>query len=152
MQLAVAIFFLVQVAFSIGTSAIFVNHETMLRVLQAQGTSLPPGTDIDTVVNVSIVFAWIVTLVIAALELVTALGSYLRWRWIFWVALVLLALGSIAAVTNLNTIAHPSTSPVPTWGIAISEVISLAGLALCVWMIVGAIRSGPWATKRPGTS
>ncbi|HKC19240.1 MAG TPA: hypothetical protein VKE27_06360, partial [Candidatus Dormibacteraeota bacterium] len=133
MQLAIAAFFVVEVAFSIITSAIFVNHDTMLRVMQAQGTSLPQGTDINTVVNISIVFAWIATLVIAAIELVTAVGSYLRWRWIFWVALVLLAIGSIGAVTNLNSIAHPQNSPVPIWGLVVGEVFSLAGLGLCVW-------------------
>jgi hypothetical protein len=151
MQLAVAGFFVLETAFSILTSALFINHDSMLRVMQSRGTSLPAGTDIETIINVSIVFAWVVVAVIGVIELVTALGSYLRWRWMFWVALVLLAIGAIGAVTNLSTFANPQSSPVPVWGVAISELLSIASLALFIWLLIGAIRYGPWAMKKPGT-
>ena len=151
MQLGVVAFFVIEVLFSIITSALFINHDSMLKVLQAQGTSIPQGTDINTVVNISIVFAWIVTGIIAAIEVVAAVGSYLQWRWMFWVVLVLLGLGSIGAVTNLNTFAHPQTSPVPTWGVAISELLAIVSLGLFIWMLIGAIRYGPWAMKKPGS-
>jgi hypothetical protein len=151
MQLAVAGFFVLETAFSVLTAALFINHDSMLRVMQAQGTSIPAGTDINTIINVSIVFAWVVVAVIGVIELVTALGSYLRWRWMFWVALVLLAFGAIGAITNLNTFAHPQSSPVPVWGVAISELLSIASLALFIWLLIGAIRYGPWAMKKPGT-
>jgi hypothetical protein len=151
MQLAVAGFFVLETAFSILTSALFINHDSMLRVMQARGTSLPAGTDIETIINVSIVFAWVVVAVIGVIELVTALGSYLGWRWMFWVALVLLAIGAIGAVTNLSTFANPQSSPVPVWGVAISELLSIASLALFIWLLIGAIRYGPWAMKKPGT-
>lgn len=150
MQLAVAAYFVVETVFSILTSALFINHDSMLKVMQAQGTSLPAGTDINAVVSVSVVLAWIVTLVIAAVELLAAAGSYLRWRWMFWMALVLLALAAVGTLTNLNTFAHPQTSPVPTWGIAVSEVLSIVSLGLFLWTLIGAIRYGPWAMKRPG--
>ena len=151
MQLGVVAFFVIEVLFSIITSALFINHDSMLKVLQAQGTSIPQGTDVNTVVSISIVFAWVVTLVIAAIELVAALGSYLRWRWMFWVVLVLLGIGSIGAVTNINTFAHPQTSPVPTWGVAISELLAIGSLGLFLWMLIAAIRYGPWAMKKPGS-
>jgi hypothetical protein len=151
MQLAVAGFFVLETAFSILTSALFINHDSMLRVMQSRGTSLPAGTDSETIINVSIVFAWVVVAVIGVIELVTALGSYLRWRWMFWVALVLLAIGAIGAVTNLSTFANPQSSPVPVWGVAISELLSIASLALFIWLLIGAIRYGPWAMKKPGT-
>jgi hypothetical protein len=150
MQLGVGAYFVVETFFSILTSALFINHDSMLKVMQAQGTSLPAGTDVNTVVSISIALAWIVTLVIAAVELLAAVGSYLRWRWMFWVALVLLALASVGAITNLSTFAHPQTSPVPTWGIAVSEALSIISLGLFVWTLIGAIRYGPWAMKRPG--
>jgi hypothetical protein len=88
--------------------------------------------------------------VLGVIDLVAALGSYLGWRWMFWVALVLLAFGAIGAVTNLNTFAHPQSSPVPTWGVAIGELLSIASLALFIWLLIGAIRFGPWAMKKPG--
>lgn len=150
MQLAAAGFFVVETLFSVLTSALFINHDSMLRVMQAQGTSIPAGTDINTIINVSIVFAWVVVAVIGVIQLVGALGSFLGWRWMFWVVLVLLGIGAIGAVTNLNTFAHPQSSPVPAWGVAISEVLSIASLALFVWLLIGAIRYGPWAMKKPG--
>lgn len=150
MQLAVAGFFVVGTLFSILSSALYINHDSMLRVMQAQGTSVPAGTDINTIVDVSIVFAWVVVAVIGAIELVAALGSFLGWRWMFWVVLVLLGFGALGAVTNLNTFAHPQNSPVPTWGVATSELLSIASLALFIWLLIGAIRYGPWAMKKPG--
>lgn len=150
MQLSVAGFFVVETLFSILTSALFINHDSMLRVLQAQGTSIPAGTDINTIINVSIVFAWVAVGVIGVIELVAALGSYLGWRWMFWVVLVVLALGAIGAVTNIGTFARPQSSPVPTWGVAISEVLSVVSLGLFIWLLIGAIKFGPWAMKKPG--
>ncbi|HET9781088.1 MAG TPA: hypothetical protein VFR33_04845 [Candidatus Dormibacteraeota bacterium] len=150
MQLGAAGYFVVATVFSVLTSALFINHDSMLRVMQAQGTSIPAGTDVNSVVDVSIVLAWIVTGFIGVIELVAALGSFLRWRWMFWVALVLLGIGSIGAVTNLTAFAHPQTSAVPAWGLAVSEVLSIAAVGLFVWMLIGAIRYGPWAMKRPG--
>jgi hypothetical protein len=150
MQLATAGFFAVDALFAVVTSVIYINHDSMLRVLQAQGTSIPQGTDINTVIGISIFFAFAVVIVIAVLELVAALGSYLGWRWMFWAALVLLALGGIGTVTNLGNFAHPNTSPVPTWGLAVNEVFAVASLALFVWLLIGVIRFGPWAMKRPG--
>jgi hypothetical protein len=151
MQLAVAAFFVLETLLSVVTSALFINHDSMLRVLQAQGTSIPPGTDVNTIVNVSLVFAWIVVAVIGVLDLVAALGSFLGWRWMFWVALVLNGLAAIGAATNLRTFANPNSSPVPTWGVAIGEVFSLVSLGLFIWMLIAVIRFGPWAMKRPGT-
>jgi hypothetical protein len=150
MQLAVAGFFVLETLFSILTSALFINHDSMQRVMQAQGTSIPAGTDLNTIISISIVLAWVVVAVLGVIDLVAALGSYLGWRWMFWVALVLLAFGAIGAVTNLNTFAHPQSSPVPTWGVAIGELLSIASLALFIWLLIGAIRFGPWAMKKPG--
>ena len=150
MQLAVAAYFVVTTLFSVLTSALFINHDSMLRVMQAQGTQIPAGTSVDSIVSISIVFAWVVIAIIGVIELVAALGSYLGWRWMFWVVLVLCAFGAIGAVTNLGTFARPQSSPVPTWGVAISEVLSIVGLGLFIWLLIGAIRYGPWAMKKPG--
>ena len=150
MQLAAAGLFIVQAVYSVVVSVIFINHDTMLRVMKAQGTSIPQNTDVDTVINISIFFALAFVIVIAVLELVAALGSYLGWRWMFWVALVLFALGGIGALTNLSTFAHPDTSPLPVGAVAISELFSIASLALFIWLLIGVIRYGPWAMKRPG--
>src|SRR5438270_13509286 len=115
-QLATAAFFVVETLFSVLT-ALSINHDSMLRVIRAQGTSIPAGTDIDTIVTFSVFLAWAVVVVVAVLELVAALGSYLGWRWMFWVALVLFALWVIGGLTNLAYFACPETSPAPTWAV-----------------------------------
>ena len=150
MQLAAAGFFVVEAVYSIVTSAIFINHDTMVRVLQAQN-NLPAGSDVNQIASISLFFAWAFVVVFAILWLVAAVGSYLGWRWMFWVALVLFGLGAIGALTNLANFANPDRTQVPLWGTAISEVFGIASAALFVWLLVGVITRGPWAMKRPGT-
>lgn len=149
-QLGAAALFVVEAVYSVVTSLVFVNHDSMLKALQAQNTQFPSGTDVDTVVNVAIAFAIGVVVVIAICELVAAAGSYLGWRWMFWVALVLFGLGGLGAFTNLGTFARPSTSPIPIGAVAVSELLSVVSLGLFVWMLVGVIKYGPWAMKKPG--
>ena len=149
MQLATAGYFVVTTFFSLVTSAVYINHDTMLRAIRAQGTQIPQGTDVDTLVNFSIAFAITFVIVIAALELLAALGSFLGWRWMFWVALVLFGLDALGALANLGYFARPETSPLPTWTLAVNELFAVAGVGLFVWLLIAAIKFGPWAMKRP---
>jgi hypothetical protein len=68
----------------------------------------------------------------------------------FWVALVLFGLGGLGALTNLPTLFRPDTSPVPLPAILVSELLAILSLAVFVWMLIGVIRFGPWAMKKPG--
>lgn len=129
----------------------FVNHDSVLRSIQAQGTQIPAGTNVDTIVNFSIGIAWAVAIAIGLLELVAALGSYLGWRWMFWGALVLFALGGLGALLNIASLVDSSRASMPLGALAWNELLDLASLAIFVWMLVAVIRYGPWAMKRPGT-
>jgi hypothetical protein len=151
MQLAAAGLFVAEAVYSVIVSLIYVNPTTMRQVMEAQGTSIPQGTDAETVINISVAFALAFVIGIAVCELVAAVGSYLGWRWMFWVALVLFALGGIGALTNIGAFTRPETSPIPLWGVVISEVFAIASLALFVWMLIAVIKFGPWAMKKPGT-
>jgi hypothetical protein len=102
-------------------------------------------------VSFAIFIGWATVVVVSILGLVAALGSYLGWRWMFWVVLVLCGLNGIGAITNLSYFVKPEASPMPTWAIAVDEVFAIAGVALFVWLLIGVIRFGPWAMKRPGT-
>ena len=151
MQLGAAALFIVSGLYSVVTTLVFVNHDSMLKALQAQGTQFPSGTDIDTVVNVSIGFAIGIVILIAIVQIVAAVGSYLGWRWIFWAALVLFGLGGLSGLGNLGTFGHPATSPIPVGAVVVSELLSLVSLGMFVWMLVAAVKFGPWAMKKPGT-
>jgi len=151
MQLAAAAVFGVTAVYSVVSAFVFINHDTMVRVLKAQGSTLPRGMTYDSLADTAIAFAIGSVVFIAVLELIAAVGSFLRWRWLFWAAMVLFGLGAIGTVTNLGYFAKPDTSPVPIAGVAFSELVSLAALAMFVWMLIGVIKFGPWALKRPGS-
>jgi uncharacterized membrane protein len=150
MQLAAAGLFVVEAVYSVVTTLLFVNHDNMLKALNAQGTQIPSGSSVDTVINIAIAGTIGVVVFFAVCQLVGAAGSYLGWRWMFWVALVLFGLGGLGALTNLPTLFRADTSPVPLPGILVSELLSILSLAIFVWMLIGVIKFGPWAMKKPG--
>src|SRR6202171_5393913 len=150
MQLASAALFAFEAVYSVVTSLLFINRNTMLKAIQAQGTQIPSGTSVDTIINIAIGTTIAFVVFFAICQLVGAAGSYLGWRWMFWVALVLFGLGGLGALTNLGTLFRPDTSPIPLPAVLVSELFSIASLALFVWMLIGVIRFGPWAMKKPG--
>jgi len=149
MQLVAAALFVVAAVYSVVTTLLFVNHDTMLRALQAQGAQFPAGTDMDAIVNVSIAVSIGFVICIGILQLIAAVGSYLGWRWMFWAALVLFGLGGLSALGDIGTLMKPSTSPVPIGAVVVSELLALASLGMFVWMLAGAIKFGPWAMRKP---
>jgi hypothetical protein len=151
MQLAAAGVLAVSAVVGVITTLIFYNHDSVLRALHAQGTTIPAGTTEDTVVNITIGFAIAFAIGIGIVELVGAVGSYLGWRWVFWPVLVICGLTAIGALLGLFGFARSSSSPIGIGGLVISELLDLAGAAVFVWMLVGLIKYGPWAMKRPGT-
>jgi hypothetical protein len=151
MQLAAAGLLALSALSGVVMSFAFVNHDSMLRAVHAQGTQIPAGTDIDTIVNAAIALAYGVAIFWAVLYLVAALGSFLRWRWMFWGAFVLLCLGTIGTLINLRSFANSDRSPIPVGGLVVGELIGALGAAVFVWMLVGLVKYGPWAMKKPGT-
>jgi hypothetical protein len=152
MQLAAAALFLLEAVSSVVISLLFVNHDSMLKALQAQGTlNSAQGISVDDLVNFSIAIALGVVIFFAVCELVGAVGSFLGWRWMFWVALVLFGLGGLSGVFgNLPSLAKPATSPIPIGGLIVSELVGVFSLAMFVWMLIGVIKYGPWAMRKPG--
>ncbi len=150
MQLISAGLFAVSAVTSVLGTALFVNHDSMVRALKAQNVQLQPGTTIDDVANIALAFTWGVVIFFTLLEVVAAVGSYLGWRWMFWAALVLFGLSGISAFTNLPTLFNSSRSPVSPSFLVASELFAVLGLAMFVWMIVAVVKYGPWAMKRPG--
>jgi hypothetical protein len=149
MQLSAAALFVLLTISGLVTTFAFVNHDSVLRSIHAQGTQIPAGTDIDTIVNITIGFTYGVAIFFSLLYVVAAVGSYLGWRWVFWAALVINGLGAISAFVNLGSLLNPDRSPVPIGGLIVSEVFAVLSLALFVWMLVAVIKYGPWAMKRP---
>jgi hypothetical protein len=150
MQLISAAIFAASAIAGVAVTLIFVNHDAVLRALQAQGTQVPSGTSMDTVINVTIGVTYGISIFFALLWLVAAVGSYLGWRWVFWAALILFGLSGISALTTIGSLANPDRSIIPASGLIVSEIFDVLGLAMFVWMLIAVIKYGPWAMKRPG--
>src|SRR5207247_10391000 len=98
MQLGAAALFVVAAVYSVVTTLLFVNHDTMLRALQAQGTQFPAGTDMDSSVNVPIAVSISFVICIGIVQLVAPVGSYLGSRSMFCAALLLFGPGGLRAL------------------------------------------------------
>jgi hypothetical protein len=151
MQLGAAAVFLLEAVSSVAIALLFINRDSMLRALQAQGTAVPQGTTIDDIVNISVGISYAFVIFFAVLEVIGAVGSFVGWRWMFWVALVLFGLGGLSNVfSNLGSLVKPASSPVPIGGLVVTEVVGILSLAMFVWMLLGVIKYGPWAMRKPG--
>src|SRR4029077_19956041 len=80
MQLAAAGVLAVSAFVGWSTTLVFYNHDAVVRALHEAGTTIPPNTTEDTVVNITIGAAIALAIGIAIVELVGAVGSYLGWR------------------------------------------------------------------------
>src|SRR5713226_3585734 len=72
MQLAAAAVLALSALSGVFVSFAFVNHDSMLRAVHAQGAQIPAGTDIDTIVNATIALTYGVAIFWAVLYLVAA--------------------------------------------------------------------------------
>jgi hypothetical protein len=149
LQLVAAAYLVLGALYSIITTAVFLNSASIERTLRASGTSLS-GEQVQQAINFSVVTAWIVVGVLAAVSVLLAIGSFLGWRWAFWVTLVWLGLNSVGILSNLNAIVNAQNQPLPVGVVVGSLILSLIALAVFVWCLTAAIRYGPWAMRKPG--
>jgi len=150
MQLAAAGLLALEAVSSVATTLIFTNHDAVKKALTAQGTQIPPNMNEDAYINFVIATAVGFVAFFGLIELIGAVGSYLRWRWIFWAVLVLMALGGLGAILNLAALARRTATSPPIGVTIFQEMLGIGAAAMFVWMLIGAIQYGPWAMKRPG--
>ena len=149
LQLVTAAYLVIGLVYSVVTTALFLTASNMERVLRASNANLG-GDQVSQAVNYSILAAWAVVIVLAVVSLLLAVGSFLGWRWVFWVALVWLALNSVGVLSNLNALANSGTQVEPTAVVVGSLLLSLVALGLFIWFVVALARYGPWAMRKPG--
>jgi hypothetical protein len=150
LRLTVAAYLVVSVIYSLVGAALYLNAASVERAIRASGSQVP-SDQIQQAVQISVVVGWVFVLVLTGVSIVLAVGSYLGWRWAFWVTLVWLGLNSIGVISNAGSLANASSQPQPPAIIAGSLLLSLVALALFIWMLVAAIRYGPWAMRKPGS-
>ena len=149
LQLVTAAYLVLGVLYSMITTALFLNTATIERTVRASGTGLS-GEQVQQAVNFSVGIVWVVVAVLAVISLLLAAGSFLGWRWAFWVTLVWLGLNSVGILSNLNAIVHAENQPLPVGVLVGSLILSAIALAIFAWCLTAAIRYGPWAMRKPG--
>jgi len=143
LQLATAGVLAAQAIYTVASTLLTVNHDSVLGGLHDAGSQVPAGMTEDQFVNLGLISIYVIVAVIGVGELCGAAAAFFGWRWAFWVLLVVEGLFSLGAVFGLVGLIRSVDA-------ALGEAISLLNVAIFVWMIVAVARFGPWAMKRPG--
>jgi hypothetical protein len=88
-----------------------------------------------------------------ALSVVAIVGALKRWTWLFYVVLVLLGLSTVSfPFTLISAFSTSALNPVklPVALTASSIAFGFPAIALFAWMLVAAIKRGPWGMRRAG--
>jgi hypothetical protein len=114
----------------------------------------PPPGFIDAVTSMMTGMIWVAALFGLGIAALVIVGALKRWTWLFYVVLVLLGLGVVSEPFNLLTYSTNSFSTVsgytpPGWVFGLGLVSWIPTTALFIWMLIAAIKRGPWAMTRP---
>jgi hypothetical protein len=129
------------------------NQSLQRQVQINPNVSPPPPELVSSMASMMSGILWASAIFAIAVCAVLVIGALMRWRWIFWVVLVLLGLGTLALPLNLIGALAGSTYAanlygLPAWTSWLSVAIGIPNVALFVWMLVALIRYGAWATTR----
>lgn len=149
MQMAVAAYWALAGLFTILTPILFaqVIRDAALKSMQNQNPNLS-GPQQEQALNLGITFAFVFAMIFGAVYLALAVLSFVRrFTWVFYADLVLLGLSAIGVVTNLVALGNRSSLQ-PAAASGIGFALSLAALALFIWMLMGRIQRGVWACRK----
>jgi hypothetical protein len=158
LQYAVVAWYLLNAAWSIAAPFLLAGpmsdylSQVFQRNAQLNPDVPPPPADvlatIDSFLTVGLAIGAAVGVAIAV---VAVIGAIRRWTWVFYAVLVLLGLQAASFPFTVISAFTPSTfSPVqlPVAATAASVAFGIPAIALFAWMLVAALRRGPWAMSR----
>jgi hypothetical protein len=160
MQYAVAAWYALAALYAVSLpfwmSSVITQAFTQSFQRQAQlnpNVSPPPPEFMSSMTSMMSGILWASAIIAVVVCAVLAVGAVMRWTWIFWVVLILLGLGTLGLPFNLISAVSGSSYAanlygLPAWTTWLSVAIGIPNAALFVWMLVAAIRYGPWATTR----
>jgi len=114
----------------------------------------PPPELMQSMTNLMTGVFWLSALFGIAIAALFIIGALKRWTWIFYVVLVLLGLGAVSGPLNLINIFNSSAYSslvgysFPTAFFVVGFLLWIPGTALFIWMLVAAVKRGPWAMRR----
>ena len=75
---------------------------------------------------------------------VLGVGVARRWRWLFWLLLLVFALGLVRVPLAVLQLSGQMTPVGPDWYVVLQGVIGVAQVGLAYVMFAGYRRAGPW--------
>ncbi|HEX6489692.1 MAG TPA: hypothetical protein VF137_12575 [Candidatus Dormibacteraeota bacterium] len=143
-QVAVTAYVVAAVALGATVLPITFNHSAQL--LEATSTTYPDQQFFQGFMNVVLGFTLAFTFAWAALQLV---GTWKRWRWVYYVVMIFGVLSVFSLLTNSLALAGVAAYKyLPAWAAATNIVLTLAYIALTVWMFTLWRRyKTAWATR-----
>jgi len=82
--------------------------------------------------------------VLSGLICVISAGVVRRWRWLFWVILVIFMLGVLRVPVTVLELSGQMAASSPAWYIAMQGVAAVVQFAIALLMLAGYRRSGVW--------
>lgn len=132
-----------------------INQSFQRQVQLNPNVSPPPPDFVNSMTSIMSGVLWVAALIGVGISVVIIIGAIKRWTWMFYVVLVLLGLGAISLPFNLFTAISGSSSTLTTFAMPsaitwLSVATGIPDAALFVWMLIAAIRFGPWAMAKKG--
>jgi len=158
LQYSVAGWYLLQAIYAIalpfvmsGPMADYFNQVVQQQARLNPNTAPPPAEFLSTMATV---MTWALAagaVIGVAIAVVAIIGALKRWTWVFYVVLVLLGLQTVSfPFTVISAFATSSLNPVklPVEMTVTSVALGIPAVALFAWMLIAAIRRGPWGMTR----
>lgn len=142
----------IDVLWGLAYRSLFTNVGTFERTVSATTPTLS-GAQLQAAAWHTHVVGWWINGVLSAVYIVLIVGSLRRWRWTFWLLLVLGPLNVWGVVGDVLTLSGVMTDYLPPLVTAANLVLSAGGFAIWSWFVVAAVRYGPWGMRhRTGPS
>jgi hypothetical protein len=158
LQYAVAAWYALQGVYAIslpfvmaGPMADYAN-QIIQRNAELNPNVAPPPADFLAIVTTAMTWGLAIGAVVGvAISVVAIIGALKRWTWVFYVVLILLGLETVSfPFTLISAFSTSAINPVklPVALTATSVAFGFPAVALFVWMLVAAMKRGPWGMKR----
>lgn len=158
LQYAVAAWYLLQALYAIVLPFVMTGpmtdyfKEVMQRQAELNPNVTPPPPDFIATMTSLMSFAlWAGALIGIAISAVAITGALKRWTWVFYAVLILLGFQAASfPFTVLSAFSSSAINPVklPVELTVASVAFGIPAVALFAWMLVAAIKRGPWGMMR----
>ena len=81
---------------------------------------------------------------ITGLLVVLAIGTWRRWRWVFWVLLIAFAAGVLRVPLFALQLLGVVSFDVPLWYAGLQAVVGIVQVGIAAAMVAGYRRQGAW--------